>query len=129
VAVAVSGNHDNRVNLAMWAEHYHGDVSEDAAPELSNTALAANLTGKLLLIHGELDDNAHHYQTLRLVDALIKADKDFDLILIPGAEHALLGRTHYSYRRTWDYFVRHLHGTEPPGYRLAPLPLPGMFAG
>ncbi|MGH3637990.1 MAG: DPP IV N-terminal domain-containing protein [Mycobacterium sp.] len=126
VAVAVSGNHDNGVNLAMWAEHYHGDVSDEGKRAISNATLAANLQGKLLLIHGELDDNAHHYQTLRLVDALIKADKDFDMLLIPGAEHALIGRQHYFLRRTWDYFVRHLHGTEPPRYRLAPLPLPAL---
>ena len=69
----------------------------------------------------------HPYQTLRFVDALIKADKDFDMLMIPGAEHALLGRMHYFFRRTWDYFVRHLHGTEPPSYRLAPLPLPGLL--
>ena len=126
VAVATSGNHDNGVNLAMWAEHYHGDVSAEGKRAVSNATLAANLTGKLLLIHGELDDNAHHYQTLRLADALIKADKDFDMLLIPGAEHALVGRGHYFMRRTWDYFVRHLHGTEPPGYRLAPLPMPPL---
>ena len=126
VAVATSGNHDNAVNLAMWAEHYHGDVSAEGKQAISNSALAANLNGKLLLIHGELDDNAHPYMTLRLVDALIKADKDFDLILIPGAEHALIGRQHYFLRRTWDYFVRHLHGTEPPSYRLSPLPLPSL---
>lgn len=126
VAVAVSGNHDNGVNLTMWAEHYHGDVSEKGKRSISNATLAANLQGKLLLIHGELDDNAHPYQTLRLVDALIKADKDFDMLLIPGAEHALIGRQHYFLRRTWDYFVRHLHGTEPPTYRLAPLPLPTL---
>jgi dipeptidyl-peptidase 4 len=129
VAVATSGNHDNAVNLAMWAEHYHGDLSVEGKQAISNPALAANLTGKLLLIHGELDDNAHPYMTLRLADALIKADKDFDLIMIPGAEHALIGRQHYFLRRTWDYFVRHLHGTDPPGYRLAPLPLPGAFSG
>lgn len=126
VAVATSGNHDNAVNLAMWAEHYHGDVSAEGKRAISNTTLAANLKGKLLLIHGELDDNAHPYMTMRLADALIKADKDFDLIMIPGAEHALLGRQHYFLRRTWDYFVRHLHGTEPPSYRLAPLPLPNL---
>jgi dipeptidyl-peptidase-4 len=126
VAVAVSGNHDNGVNLAMWAEHYHGDVSEAGKRAISNVPLAANLEGKLLLIHGELDDNAHTYQTMRLVDALIKADKDFDMVIIPGAEHALVGRQHYFLRRTWDYFVRHLHGTEPPSYRLAPLPMPAL---
>lgn len=126
VAVATSGNHDNGVNLAMWAEHYHGDVSDAGKRAISNATLAEHLRGKLLLIHGELDDNAHPYQTMRLVDALIKADKDFDLIVIPGAEHALVGRQHYFLRRTWDYFVRHLHGSEPPAYRLAPLPLPGF---
>lgn len=126
VAVAVSGNHDNAVNLAMWAEHYHGDTSDEGKRAVSNPALASELRGRLLLIHGELDDNAHIYQTMRLVDALIKADKDFDMIVIPGTEHALIGRMHYSFRRTWDYFVRHLHGTEPPAYRLAPLPLPAL---
>ncbi len=126
VAVAVSGNHDNGVNLTMWAEHYHGDVSEEGKRAISNVTLAGNLQGKLLLIHGELDDNAHTHQTMRLVDALIKADKDFDMVIIPGAEHALVGRQHYFLRRTWDYFVRHLHGTEPPSYRLAPLPMPAL---
>ncbi len=126
VAVAVSGNHDNGVNLTMWAEHYHGDVSEEGKRAISNVPLADNLQGKLLLIHGELDDNAHTHQTMRLVDALIKADKDFDMVIIPGTEHALIGRMHYFFRRTWDFFVRHLHGTEPPGYRLAPLPMPGL---
>ncbi len=126
VAVATSGNHDNAVNLAMWAEHYHGDVSAEGKRAISNASLAENLRGKLLLIHGELDDNAHPYMTMRLVDALIKADKDFELIIIPGAEHALIGRQHYFLRRTWDYFVRHLHGSEPPTYRLAPLPLPTL---
>lgn len=126
VAVATSGNHDNAVNLAMWAEHYHGDVSDEGKRAISNPALAANLEGKLLLIHGELDDNAHPYGSLRLADALIKADKDFDLIMIPGAEHSLYGWLHYSLRRTWDYFVRHLHGTEPPSYRLQPLLLPSL---
>ena len=126
VAVATSGNHDNNINLAMWAEHYHGDLSDEGRKAISNATLAANLTGKLLLIHGELDDNAHPHMTMRLVDALIKADKDFDLIMIPGAEHALIGRQHYFMRRTWDYFVRHLHGSEPPTYRLSPLPLPSL---
>ncbi|MFC7673908.1 DPP IV N-terminal domain-containing protein [Mycolicibacterium sp. GCM10028919] len=126
VAVAVSGNHDNAVNLTMWAEHYHGDVSAEGLQAISNVPLAANLKGKLLLIHGELDDNAYPYNTMRLADALIKADKDFDMVLIPGVEHALIGRMHYLYRRTWDYFVRHLHGTEPPTHRLAPLPMPAL---
>ncbi len=109
----------------MWAEWYHGGDLDDAArTALSNPALAANLQGKLLLIHGELDDNVLPMHTLRLVDALIAADEDVDMLIVPGAEHALVGRMHYVFRRTWDYFVRHLHGTEPPAHRLAPLPLP-----
>jgi dipeptidyl-peptidase-4 len=114
------------VNLTLWAEHYHGDVSEEGKRAISNVLLAGNLAGKLLLIHGELDDNAHTHQTMRLADALIKADKDFDMVIIPGAEHALVGRQHYFLRRTWSYFVQHLHGTEPPSYRLAPLPMPAL---
>nr|WP_307831827.1 DPP IV N-terminal domain-containing protein [Prauserella cavernicola] len=124
VGVAVAGNHDSGVYLSMWAEQYHGDVSDEGKRAISNTALAANLRGKLLLMHGELDDNVHPYQTLRLADALIEADKDFDLLLVPGVEHAMFGRMHYVTRRLWDYFVRHLHGAEPPEYRLAKLPLP-----
>lgn len=125
VGVAVAGNHDVGVYVPMWAEWYHGGDLDDAArTALSNPALAANLQGKLLLIHGELDDNVLPMHTLRLVDALIAADRDVDMLIVPGAEHALVGRMHYVFRRTWDYFVRHLHGTEPPAHRLAPLPLP-----
>ncbi|WP_345498787.1 S9 family peptidase [Nocardia callitridis] len=125
VGVAVSGNHDMGIYVPMWPEQYHGDVSEEAKRAMSNATLAANLRGKLLLIHGELDDNVLPAQTLRLVAALIEADKDFDMLLIPGAEHALLGHTHYTTRKTWDYFTRHLHNTTPPTHRVKPLPLPG----
>ncbi|WP_243789398.1 DPP IV N-terminal domain-containing protein [Saccharopolyspora gloriosae] len=124
VGVAVAGNHDMGVYVPMWAEQYHGEINDESKRALSNPALAANLQGKLLLIHGELDDNVLPAHTLRLVDALIEADKDVDMLMIPGDEHALLRRMHYVTRRTWDHFVRHLHGTEPPTHRLAPLPLP-----
>ncbi|RZQ64596.1 S9 family peptidase [Amycolatopsis suaedae] len=123
VGVAGCGDHDMRHYLAMWAEHYLGDPTEDNLRSVSNPALAENLRGKLLLIHGELDDNVLPSQTLNLVDALIRADKDFDLLVVPGVEHAFLGRQHYIQRRQWDYFVRHLHGTEPPRYSLRPVPL------
>ncbi|MCX2731572.1 prolyl oligopeptidase family serine peptidase [Saccharopolyspora sp. NFXS83] len=124
VGVALAGNHDMGVYVPMWPEQYHGEINDESKRALSNPALAANLQGKLLLIHGELDDNVLPAHTLRLVDALIEADKDVDVLLIPGDEHALLRRKHYVTRRTWDYFVRHLHGTEPPAHRLAPHPLP-----
>ncbi len=104
-----------------WGERYYGDL-DDARRDLDNAHLAANLQGRLLLIHGELDDNVLPAQTLRLVDALVKADKDVDMLVVPGAEHLFNDSLHYVLRRTWDYLVRHLHGAEPPSYRLTPLP-------
>lgn len=121
VGVASAGSHDARVYLTMWAEQYHGDGDPD---DLATGALASQLRGKLLLVHGELDDNVHPHQTMRLVDALVEADADVDMLIVPGVEHSLVGRGHYVVRRTWDYFVRHLHGVEPPRYRLTPLPVP-----
>ena len=82
--------------------------------------MAGNLKGKLLITHGMQDDNVPPYGTLLLVDALIAANKDFDLILFPNARHGLFGDAYnYMTRRRWDYFVRHLLGAEPPpGYRM-----------
>lgn len=125
VGVALAGNHDPGHYLPMWAEHYHGDVSDEGKQAVSNPALAAALTGRLLLIHGELDDNVLPAHTLRLTAALIEADADVDMLIVPGGDHTMLLRMHHVTRRTWDYFVRHLHGTEPPKHRLAPFPLGG----
>ncbi|MEJ2871233.1 DPP IV N-terminal domain-containing protein [Actinomycetospora sp. OC33-EN08] len=126
VGVATSGSHDARVYVTMWAEQYHGDGDPR---DLATAELAGQLRGKLLLVHGELDDNVHPYQTMRLVDAFVEADVDVDMFVVPGVEHSLLGRGHHVTRRTWDYFVRHLHGVEPPRYRLAPLPVSPGIAG
>jgi dipeptidyl-peptidase 4 len=123
VGVAEAGNHDNRQYQAAWAETYDGPFDPDSGARLSNTELVENLTGKLLLIHGEMDDNVTPYLTLRLVDRLIAADKDFDLLIIPGAEHRFVGYGAYVTRRRWDYLVRHLMRREPPAYRLAPIPV------
>ncbi|MGW6462008.1 prolyl oligopeptidase family serine peptidase, partial [Streptomyces sp. NPDC055078] len=124
VGVAMCGNHDMRFYLSGWLEWYLSDESEEARRATSNPELAAELTGKLMLIHGELDDNVLPYLTTRLVDALIEADKDFDLLIVPGVEHSFLGRRHYVTRRKWDYLVRHLHGVEPPaGRRVEPFPM------
>ncbi|XCM27988.1 prolyl oligopeptidase family serine peptidase [Streptomyces parvus] len=95
VGVALCGNHDLRHYLALWADTYLGEGTEEQWAETANPNLAANLTGKLLLVHGELDDNVLPYQTLNLVDALIDADKDFDLLIVPGVEHSFMGRGHY----------------------------------
>jgi dipeptidyl-peptidase 4 len=78
-----------------------------------------------LLVHGAMDDHVNVVQTMRLADRLIEANKDFDLLIVPGAEHSYAGYLGYVVRRRWDYLVRHLLDTEPPaGYRLADIPLP-----
>ena len=78
------------------------------------------LKGKLLLMMGELDENVLPGSTLQLVDALIRADKNFDMLYIPNCAHNL--RKAHTIRRVWDYFVRHLHGTEPPDYHIQSFP-------
>lgn len=123
VGVALAGNHDNRTYLPLWTQNYDGDGTVEKWDAVANAKVAANLAGKLLLIHGELDDNVLPHQTLRLVDALIEAEKDFDLLVVPGAEHGLLRRRPYVLRRIWDYFVRHLLGAQPPTYALGPAPV------
>ncbi len=123
VGVAQAGNHDNRYYHASWAETYDGPFDPDAGARLSNTELAENLAGRLLLIHGEMDDNVTPHLTMRLVDRLIAANKDFDLLVVPGAEHSFEGYRHYVTRRCWDYLVRHLMDLDPPEYGLAPIPM------
>ena len=85
----------------------------------SNIDQADRLERPLLVLHGELDDNVHPSNTLTLVDALIRADRDFEFVLIPGANHAC--HTHpYYVRRVWDFFVRELLGRTPPPGRRSP---------
>ena len=93
---------------------------EDHYREQANQTNAHNLCSKLLLIHGEMDENVHVSSTLVVVDALIKANKDFDLLIMPNRPHSCTNDP-YFVRRRWDYFVRHLLGTEPPaGYHIQP---------
>jgi dipeptidyl-peptidase 4 len=126
VAVAEAGNHDDRYYHAGWAETYEGPAHEEDYVRSSNVEDADRIVGKLLLIHGGSDDNVHPHLTLRLAERLIQLDKDFDLLIIPGAEHAFFGYEHYLNRKRWDYFVRHLLNVEPPkGVRLAPVPIDG----
>lgn len=122
VAVSIAGNHDNRSYTSDWGEKYQGRFKKDSATgrdnfeSQANYLLAGNLKGKLFLIHGDMDTNVHPAQTMRLVDALVKAEKDFDLLLLPDVGHAY---PDYAIRRSWDYFVRWLLGQEPPnGYRM-----------
>ncbi|TFG88809.1 MAG: S9 family peptidase, partial [Gemmatimonadales bacterium] len=125
VAVSEAGNHDNREYEDDWGEKFQGllETRPDSTTNYDNQAnqlLAANLKGKLLLAHGTADDNVPPYNTLLLVDALIRANKDFDLLLLPNRRHGF-GNEPYMIRRRWDYFVRNLLGAEPPaGYELRP---------
>jgi len=119
VAVSSSGNHDNRVNHSWWGEKFWGLPDSFDFAEQSNVSLAEKLEGKLLLIHGEMDDNAVPHGTMRLVDALIRANKDFDLLIVPNAYHQGSVLSGYWIRKKWDYFVEHLMGETPPPYRIA----------
>ena len=118
VAVSGAGNHDNRSYNIYWAEKYQGLMDKDTVrstdnfEDAANKTYAENLQGKLLLMHGDLDDNVHPAMTIQVVDELIKANKDFDLIVAPNRAHGL--NEPYFIRRRWDYFVRHLLGAEPP---------------
>jgi len=94
-----------------WNEQWMGWPVGPHYAECSNVTYAHKLQGKLLLIVGEMDTNVPPASTLQVVNALIKADKDFDLLFIPGAGHGVGGR--YGERRRADYFVRHLLGVEP----------------
>lgn len=119
VGVASSGNHDQRLYEDDWGERYQGllvrnpDGTDNYDPE-ANQNVAKNLKGKLLLAHGMMDDNVPPYNTFVVVEALIKANKDFDLLLFPSKPHGYGDQSNYFTRRRWDYFVKHLLGAEPP---------------
>ena len=118
VGISESGNHDNRNYEDDWGERYQGLLtrlgdSDDYAEEANQTH-AANLKGKLMLAHGGMDSNVPPYNTYLVVDALVQANKDFDLVIFPNAGHGFGPATNYMMRRRWDYFVRHLLGAEPP---------------
>ncbi len=113
-AVAACGCHDNRMDKASWNEQWMGYPVGPQYSASSNIDHAANLKGNLLLIVGELDTNVPPESTMRLVDALIKANKDFDFLMVPGMGHSNGGP--YGTRRLQDFFVRHLHGVEPPDH-------------
>lgn len=118
VAVSSAGNHDQRIYLPVWGESYLGRDNGENYRLASNSELAGNLEGELLLIVGDLDDNVHPAATYQLVEALIKENKDFHLLSLPNGNHAYTVKSapEYAYvtRRTWDFFVDHLSGAKPP---------------
>ena len=119
VGIAESGNHDNREYEDDWAEKWSGLEVKNADgtsnyDSQANQNFAKNLKGHLLLAHGTMDDNVPPNETLVMVDALIKANKDFDLLMIPNVPHGYMAAAPYMTRRRWDYFVRYLAGGTPP---------------
>ncbi|MDA7708203.1 S9 family peptidase [bacterium] len=129
VAVSSSGNHDNRNYEADWGEKWHGllepltqskennskfDSKKNNYDIQANQLIVKNLKGKLLIAHGMLDDNVPPSNTMLVVDELIKANKDFDLILFPNKRHGYGDMSNYMMRRKWDYFVKNLKGLDPP---------------
>lgn len=118
VAVSSSGNHDNRSYNIYWAEKYQGLLVRDTVRRTdnftasANQTLAENLRGHLLLMHGDMDDNVHPAMTIQLINALTRANRDYDFIIAPDRPHSLTEP--YFIRRRWDYFVRYLAGMEPP---------------
>jgi len=112
VAVSDCGCHDNRMDKVWWNELWMGWPVGPHYEEQSNVTNAHRLTGKLFLTVGELDRNVDPASTMQVVDALIKADRDFDLLVVPGGGHGI-GESAYGKRRRRDFFVRHLMGVEP----------------
>jgi dipeptidyl aminopeptidase/acylaminoacyl peptidase/uncharacterized protein (DUF885 family) len=112
VGVSACGCHDNRMDKIWWNELWMGWPIGPHYAEQSNVTNAPKLQGNLLLIVGELDRNVDPASTMQVVNALIKAGKDFDLLVVPGAGHGMGGE--YGARRLRDFFVRHLLGVEPP---------------
>ncbi|MGE3191116.1 MAG: alpha/beta hydrolase family protein, partial [Vicinamibacterales bacterium] len=118
VGVSQAGNHDNRIYEDDWGEKWQGLLKKGPDgtsnyDDQANQNHAKDLKGKLLIAHGTMDTNVPPNSTLLVVDALIKANKDFDLIMFPNRSHGF-GNEPYMVRRRWDYFVKYLLGAEPP---------------
>ncbi|MGB5497559.1 MAG: DPP IV N-terminal domain-containing protein, partial [Maribacter sp.] len=124
VGIAESGNYDSRNYVDDWGERYIGLETKDEK-NISNYEqqaahiYAKNLKGKLLLVHGGMDDNVPPYHSYLVIDALIKANKDFDFLLFPNARHGYGVDSFYMMRKRWDYFVQHLlKATAPKEYKI-----------
>jgi dipeptidyl aminopeptidase/acylaminoacyl peptidase len=112
VGVSDCGCHDNRMDKTWWNEAWLGWPVGPWYADNSNVTHAGKLQGQLLLTVGELDTNVDPASTMQVVDALIRADKDFDLVVVPGGQHGV-GEGSYLVRRRQDFFVRHLLGVSP----------------
>lgn len=124
--MAAAGNHDLRCYPASYGEKYNS-LDASTYEDQSNAFHAEKLQGKLLLIHGEMDDNVHPCATMQLVDALIRHNKDFDMLIMPNQNHRSTFDHPYYWRRHWDYFVVHLLGEKPPKDYKIKQPMPPEF--
>jgi len=114
VGVASSGDHDFRMEKAWWPEMYQGWPVDETYEKVSNITNAGNLKGKLLLVHGGIDDNVNPSATFKLAEALVNADKDFDLLIFPSQRHGYEGKArNYFIKKRWNYFIEHLLDTKP----------------
>jgi dipeptidyl aminopeptidase/acylaminoacyl peptidase len=123
VAVSSSGNHENNIYNRQWSEKHHGvkevaDRDGKVKFEYSiekNSEIARNLKGHLLLVTGDMDDNVHPANTLRVADALIKANKRFDMFVMPGQRHGFGELNEYFFWLRANYFAEHLLGGSADG--------------
>ncbi len=135
VGIAESGNHDQRQYEDDWGERYQGPMVKNAdgtdsyAIEATQNH-AAGLKGRLFLIHGGMDNNVPPYNTYLVADALIKANKEFDMLIIPNAGHGFGPASNYVMVQRWNYFVKHLLDADPPrNYVIPAMPAPGGRGG
>ena len=117
VAVSCAGNHDNTIYNRWWSEQHHGIQEKVSASDTTfvysiktNPEIASRLKGHLLLVHGDIDNNVHPANTLRVVDALIRAHKRFDMLILPGQRHGFGDMNDYFFWKMADYYSRHLIG-------------------
>lgn len=114
VGVASSADHDFRMEKAWWPEMYQGWPVDSTYHEVSNITNAKNLKGKLLLVHGGIDENVNPSATFKLAEAFVNADKEFDLLIFPSQRHGYQGKANkYFTKKRWNYFVEHLKGVTP----------------
>ena len=114
VAVASSADHDFRMEKDWWPEMYMGWPVDSTYNEVSNITMAKNLKGKLLIVHGGIDENVNPSATFKLAEALVKADKEFDMLIFPSQHHGYTGKfNEYFNKKLWNYFVENLMKAKP----------------
>ncbi len=118
VAVSNSGCHDNRMDKIWWNEQWMGWPLGPQYAESSNVDHAKNLQGQLMLVVGEMDTNVDPSSTMQVVNALVQAGKEFELVVIPGANHG--AASPITVRKRNDFFVKYLRGLNPPNWNEMP---------